>query len=60
MYDEQKQKLAERLARAERDLQRAQRELDGSPGARMRLLAARVEAKAAEAAAHEVLAREAR
>lgn len=60
MDEQQRRQLVERLAHAERELQRAEQELDGSPRARMRLLAAQAEAKAAEAAAQEALARAAR
>lgn len=47
--------LARRLGRAELELQRAQREADGSPAARTRLDAARNEYRAAEHRAQQVL-----
>lgn len=47
MDEQQRQQLVERLARAEREVQRAARELDGSPGMRMLMLPTRAEAKAA-------------
>ncbi len=43
-----RQQLAARLRRAERALQEAQRGLDGTEGARMRYLTARVEHAEAE------------
>ncbi len=50
-----RQQLAERLKRAEAALRDAQRELDGSEGARMRYLAARVEHAEVERDTVEVL-----
>jgi hypothetical protein len=50
-----RQQLAVRLQRAERALQEAQRGLDGTEGARMRYLAARVEHAEAEREAVGVL-----
>ncbi|WNG49183.1 hypothetical protein F0U60_37510 [Archangium minus] len=53
-----RESLAARLARAEVELQQAQRGLDGSPQARTRYARARAEHEAAELAARAEFARE--
>jgi len=55
MGGNREQQLAARLQRAERALQEAQRGLDGTEGARMRYLAARVEHATAERDSLEVI-----
>ncbi|WP_223644428.1 hypothetical protein [Corallococcus sp. EGB] len=51
----EREALAQRLGEAEKELQRAQWESDGSPRARMRLARARMEYRAAEHLTMQVL-----